>query len=67
MRLITTIAATLIIFAITPAHAERLKDVTDVMGARSNQLVGYGIVVGLNGTGDGKKAEWVFYQNQSPL
>ncbi len=30
----------------------RIKDVTDVEGIRTNQLVGYGIVVGLNGTGD---------------
>ena len=30
----------------------RIKDVADVDGVRSNQLVGYGIVVGLNGTGD---------------
>jgi flagellar P-ring protein precursor FlgI len=30
----------------------RIKDITDVEGVRSNQLVGYGLVVGLNGTGD---------------
>src|SRR5579872_4807859 len=34
------------------AHAERVKDLASVAGVRSNQLVGYGIVVGLNGTGD---------------
>ncbi|MBW8881290.1 MAG: flagellar basal body P-ring protein FlgI [Asticcacaulis sp.] len=32
--------------------ASRIKDIVDVEGVRSNQLVGYGIVVGLNGTGD---------------
>ena len=32
--------------------AERVKDVASVAGVRSNQLVGYGIVVGLDGTGD---------------
>lgn len=36
-----------------PAQADRLKDITSVAGVRSNQLVGYGIVVGLAGTGDG--------------
>jgi flagellar P-ring protein FlgI len=36
----------------TPAHAERLKDIAQVAGVRSNQLVGYGLVVGLSGTGD---------------
>jgi flagellar P-ring protein precursor FlgI len=35
------------------AYADRLKDLTSVAGVRSNQLVGYGIVVGLSGTGDG--------------
>lgn len=34
------------------AHAERIKDLADVAGVRSNPLVGYGLVVGLNGTGD---------------
>ena len=32
--------------------ADRLKDITDVQGVRSNQLIGYGLVVGLDGTGD---------------
>ena len=35
------------------AKADRLKDLTSIAGVRSNQLVGYGIVVGLTGTGDG--------------
>src|SRR3978361_164124 len=30
----------------------RIKDITDVEGIRENQLIGYGLVVGLNGTGD---------------
>ncbi len=35
------------------AHAQvRIKDITDIQGIRNNQLVGYGLVVGLNGTGD---------------
>lgn len=34
------------------AQAERLKDLISVQGVRTNQLVGYGLVVGLNGTGD---------------
>ena len=35
------------------AYADRVKDVAKVAGVRSNPLLGYGIVVGLNGTGDG--------------
>jgi len=33
-------------------HAERIKDIATVAGVRTNQLVGYGLVVGLDGTGD---------------
>ena len=35
--------------------ADRVKDLTSVAGVRSNQLVGYGLVVGLSGTGDRDK------------
>ena len=35
-----------------PVNAERVKDLAAVAGVRSNQLVGYGLVVGLDGTGD---------------
>lgn len=35
------------------AWAARLKDIADIEGVRGNQLFGYGLVVGLNGTGDG--------------
>ena len=35
------------------AYADRIKDLTSLAGVRSNQLVGYGVVVGLAGTGDG--------------
>lgn len=34
------------------AQAEKIRQLTEVKGARENQLLGYGIVVGLNGTGD---------------
>ena len=33
-------------------HAERIRDLTTVQGVRDNQLIGYGLVVGLDGTGD---------------
>ncbi len=35
-----------------PAHAERIKDLASLQGVRQNQLFGYGIVVGLDGSGD---------------
>jgi len=34
------------------AHAERLKDLASIQGVRANQLIGYGLVVGLDGSGD---------------
>jgi len=37
----------------SPALADRIKDLTQVAAMRSNQLIGYGLVVGLQGTGDG--------------
>jgi flagellar P-ring protein precursor FlgI len=37
---------------LAPAHAERVKDLAQVGGVRNNPLVGYGLVVGLDGTGD---------------
>lgn len=48
--------STVLILLSSPAHAVRIKDVADIKGVRENQLVGYGLVVGLDGTGDGKKA-----------
>lgn len=42
----------IIMSAPAPAHAERIKDIGSFQGLRSNQLTGYGIVVGLAGTGD---------------
>lgn len=43
-----------IVLALAPGlgNAERIKDLAHVAGVRSNQLVGYGLVVGLDGTGD---------------
>lgn len=46
------IAATLLLSCAFGARAERLKDIASISGVRSNQLIGYGLVVGLNGTGD---------------
>lgn len=40
------------------AQQARLKDIADIEGVRGNQLVGYGLVVGLNGTGDGSSVDF---------
>ncbi|GAB2614346.1 flagellar basal body P-ring protein FlgI [Novilysobacter erysipheiresistens] len=46
------IALGLAALAAAPAHAERIKDLAQVGGVRGNPLVGYGLVVGLDGSGD---------------
>ncbi len=51
IHLLAALAITLLI-AIQPAQAERIKDLGHFAGIRTNQLVGYGVVVGLAGTGD---------------
>ena len=44
----------LMLMASFSSTADRIKDFTDVAGVRSNKLIGFGLVVGLQGTGDGK-------------
>jgi flagellar P-ring protein precursor FlgI len=51
--LVRSIALGALLFAAAPdARAERIKDIAQVQGVRGNALVGYGLVVGLDGTGD---------------
>ncbi|MCK6415030.1 MAG: flagellar basal body P-ring protein FlgI [Giesbergeria sp.] len=51
-RLLGPLLAVLALCAAWPAQALRIKEVAAVQGVRSNQLTGYGLVVGLDGTGD---------------
>jgi flagellar P-ring protein precursor FlgI len=46
------LALAILFNVIGPAHAERIRDLATVQGVRGNQLIGYGLVVGLDGTGD---------------
>ncbi|WP_417586039.1 flagellar basal body P-ring protein FlgI [Nitrincola sp.] len=49
----TVVLGMLALTQLSPAHAQsRIKDIADFEGVRDNMLVGYGLVVGLNGTGD---------------
>jgi len=51
--LVTSLMAAMGVVLASHADASsRIKDIVDVEGVRTNQLIGYGIVVGLNGTGD---------------
>lgn len=51
-RLFLALATVLSLCASGPADAERLKDLASIGGVRQNQLIGYGLVVGLDGSGD---------------
>ena len=44
----------LTIYLSSSVNAARLKDIASIRGVRENQLIGYGVIVGLKGTGDGK-------------
>ena len=52
MRAAAALLAALACLVPVTSHAERLKDLASIQGVRSNQLIGYGLVVGLDGTGD---------------
>lgn len=57
-----------ILFLLSAASwADRIKDLTSVAGVRSNQLVGYGLVVGLQGTGDGADIDFTSQTMKSLL
>jgi flagellar P-ring protein precursor FlgI len=53
--------------AAAPAEAARIKDLADVRGVRPNQLIGYGVVVGLNGSGDSDKTRFTIQSVVSML
>jgi flagellar P-ring protein FlgI len=54
LAVLVVVLLVLHLFLATTANASsRIKDIVDVEGVRDNMLVGYGLVVGLNGTGDG--------------
>jgi len=56
IRLLAAASAAVLVLAGEPAFASsRVKDLVEVEGIRDNMLVGYGLVVGLNGTGDSLK------------
>jgi flagellar P-ring protein precursor FlgI len=51
MKYKLVLAVAMLVFSL-PSQAERIKDIANVQGVRSNQLIGYGLVVGLPGTGE---------------
>ena len=53
--------------AAAPAFGARIKDIADIKGVRQNQLVGYGLVVGLQGTGDSDNSRFTLQSMTSML
>ncbi|HBY85968.1 MAG TPA: flagellar biosynthesis protein FlgI, partial [Colwellia sp.] len=52
MKIVINIFIFFSFLASLSVNAQRIKDLADVAGVRSNQLIGYGLVVGLPGTGE---------------
>ena len=52
IRLTTAVLAVGCLLNVGVSHAERLKDLASIQGVRQNQLIGYGLAVGLDGAGD---------------
>ncbi len=50
----------LLLLNISFLQAEKIKDIANIIGVRENKLIGYGLVVGLNGTGDGTQSKFTF-------
>lgn len=58
-RFLFTLATLLLFFfSTTSLFAAKVKDITNIVGVRENQLIGYGLVVGLQGTGDGTTSKF---------
>lgn len=57
-KVITVLVATVSFFFAGPALGARIKDIAFFKGVRPNQLVGYGLIVGLNGTGDSDQTKF---------
>jgi len=59
-RLKAALVSVTFVFALSVAQSDaaRIKDIASLSGVRTNQLVGYGLVVGLEGSGDGKKSRF---------
>jgi flagellar P-ring protein FlgI len=66
-RFLGLLLALFVATAAPGARADRLLDLCDVVGARDNQLLGYGVVVGLDGTGDDVSAPFAMQSLRSLL
>jgi len=67
MKRIGVLAITLVVVCAQATAAIRIKDIAYVHGVRSQQLIGYGLVVGLNGTGDTQRSTFTLQSVSSML
>lgn len=69
IRAALVVAAAALVWGLqtSEAHAARIKDIAYVQGVRENQLLGYGLVVGLAGTGDTGQSEFTVQSTASML
>jgi flagellar P-ring protein FlgI len=67
MRYLFTLCTFLVCFSAATAQAARVEELCDVRGARPNQLIGYGLVVGLNNTGDTGQARFTVQSTAAML
>ncbi len=69
-RRLSLLAAICVIVSLgmtTSVFAARIKDIVEIQGVRQNQLIGYGLVVGLKGTGDGNQSLFTLQSISSML
>lgn len=57
-QILYALIAAIVLISPDCAHAIRIKEIASFDGVRDNQLIGYGLVVGLNGTGDGNQVKF---------
>ncbi len=56
MKSLKILSLLFLLLNVSVVSAERIKDIANIAGVRENQLIGYGLIVGLNGTGDTSNA-----------
>jgi len=61
------VVLSLVLFALSLSAGSRIKDIAYVQGVRGQQLIGYGLVVGLNGTGDSQRSTFTLQSVSSML
>ncbi len=67
LSLLAAICAIVSLGMTTSVFAARIKDIVEIQGVRQNQLIGYGLVVGLKGTGDGNQSLFTLQSISSML